>query len=116
MATKNKNTEIEKPKETVVVDLDARKSTKKEHGEPLFILDGKTHYARANIPVKVMLNFLENSRNDEYDGDVMTEMLRDVVGSEVYDVIRESDDIDIEAFGQIMERVQDLVFQDFTGK
>lgn len=97
-----------------VLDIDAME----DGGEstPLFKLDGVVYNVKSTIPVGVMLEYMENSADEEYEGNPMVELMTAVIGEEAYTAIKSNPKVDVAKFKAIWDHVQDLVFKDFTGK
>lgn len=97
-----------------VLDLD--EATDDGVEVPLFKLDGIVYSVRKDIPVDVMLDYMENSADDSYKGNPVEDLMKGVLGEEAYSKIRNNPKVTIRKFKDLMERVQERVFEDFSGK
>jgi hypothetical protein len=98
-----------------VLDIDGMED-RSEESVPLFKLGGVVYGVHKTIPVGVMLDYMQNSADEEYDGNPMVELMTAVIGEEAYEAIRTNPKVDVAKFKAIWDRVQDVVFKDFTGK
>lgn len=97
-----------------ILDVDAME----DGGEstPLFKLDGVVYNVKNTVPVGVMLEYMENAADEEYEGNPMVELMTAVIGEEAYKAIKSNPKVDVAKFKAIWDKVQELVFKDFSGK